>query len=102
MYIVPCTPIKSNTALNIEFIKKALSKLESRYFELFDAEMDLATDKIKSYTLDTSQTKQSVTKQDIAVLSAYAQGIFNQIIALQRTIGIAEGSAQCFTVLRGL
>lgn len=48
----------------------------------------LLTDKVQSYTLDTGQTRQTVTKFDLAELTATRDSLLNQYSVICARLGI--------------
>lgn len=48
-----------------------------------DAVMQLSTGAVQSYSLNTGQTTQSVTKFDVARLQASISGLYNQLATLE-------------------
>lgn len=73
-----------NTSFWTERLNKKIALLD----EIDTALTGLVTGNIQSYTLDTGQTRQTVTKANLDVLQAFMLSLENQISELQiRTTG---------------
>lgn len=57
-----------------------------------DAILAVGTDGVQSYTLDTGQTRQTVTKLDISALNKILGGLYNRLVTLDARIN--GGSVQ--------
>lgn len=63
----------------VEFDKQQLQKLKERLQAYQEAELALITDGISSYTLDTGQTRQTVTTNDLPAIERVISRIQSQI-----------------------
>jgi len=52
-----------------------------------DAELALAAGGVQSYTLDTGQTRQTVTKADLGTIRNTIDSLLNRLVTLEARIG---------------
>lgn len=65
--------------MGVEFDKKQIERLKT-LIELYqDAEIALLTDGVSSYTLDTGQTRQTVTTNDLGSIRATINSLLSQL-----------------------
>lgn len=70
------------------FIQDRITAIKAMIVAYEDAVMALVTGGVQSYTLDTGQSKQTVTKQDVTNLQEAIDGLMNQLAVYQaRLIG---------------
>lgn len=62
-----------------DFYKQQIEKIKARIEAYQDAELALLTDGISSYTLDTGQTRQTVTTNDLAMISKAIDRMLSQL-----------------------
>lgn len=65
-----------------EFICNQIPILEQQITDYQNAATALATNQIQSFTLDTGQTKETVTKLDMDKIQAVIDTLYNRYIAL--------------------
>lgn len=73
-----------------EFLKQRITALELAIVAYEDAILQLSTGTVLTYSLDTGQTKQSVTKVDVIRLQAQLGGMYNMLTVLEARL---SGSA---------
>ena len=66
-------PIDSN------YLQTRIEKLKLRIESLEDAYLQLASGAIQSYTLDTGQSRQVVSKYDLSTIQNVLDGMYNQL-----------------------
>lgn len=66
-----------------EFLKQRIEVTKNIIVEYETAILTLNTTSAISYTLNTSQTTQTVTKRDVAGLQASLNGLYNQLATLE-------------------
>ena len=64
------------------FLEERIVSIKARIVALEDAELALASGAIQEYTLDTGQTRQTVTKVNIATLQRTVTSLYNQYATL--------------------
>lgn len=52
-----------------------------------DAELALSAGGVQSYTLDTGQTRQTVTKADLGTIRNTIDGLLNRLVTLEARLG---------------
>lgn len=52
-----------------------------------DAELAISAGGVQSYTLDTGQTRQTVTRADLATIRITIDSLLNRLVTLQARIG---------------
>ena len=65
-----------------DFLQSQVAKIEALINAYMAAELALVSGGIDSYTFDSGQTKQSVTKFDIDKLRTAIDGLYNQYVTL--------------------
>lgn len=65
------------------FIQDRITAIKAMIVAYEDAVMALVTGGVQSYTLDTGQSKQTVTKQDVTNLQEAIDGLMNQLAVYQ-------------------
>lgn len=66
-----------------EFLKQRIEATKNIIIEYETAILTLNTTSAISYTLNTSQTTQTVTKRDVAGLQASLNGLYNTLATLE-------------------
>ena len=66
-----------------EFLKQRIEATKNIIIEYETAVLTLNTTSAISYTLNTSQTTQTVTKRDVAGLQASLNGLYNTLATLE-------------------
>lgn len=69
--------------MNVTFLKERIAKLKLRIVAYEDALFALATDGIQQYTLDTGQTRQTVTSIDVPRMEKTLESLLNQLCTLE-------------------
>ena len=69
--------------MNAAFIQARIAAIKLRIVAYEDAALALGTDGIQSYTLDTGQSKQTVTKLDLVNLQATIDSLMNQLVVYE-------------------
>lgn len=65
-----------------QFLQEQITATEAQIVAAQTAESQLVSGAILSYTLDTGQTRQTVTKQNVAVMGAYIESLYNRLATL--------------------
>jgi|TARA_R100000093_G_scaffold28666_1_gene15850 hypothetical protein len=65
--------------MSTDFYKQQIEKTKARIEAYQDAELALLTDGISSYTLDTGQTRQTVTTNDLDMISKTIDRLLSQL-----------------------
>lgn len=78
-----------------EFLLQRIESVKNIIIAYEDAVLTLQTGDVISYTLNTSQTTQTVTKRDVASLQAAIPGLYNQLETLEARL------TGCGTVIAG-
>ena len=65
-----------------DFLKEQITEIKALIKAYQAAELQIATDQIETYTLDTNQSRQTVTKQNLAVLKNATKSLYNQLEVL--------------------
>lgn len=76
-----------------DFYKTRLEVTENMIVAYEDAILALTTSGVMSYSLDTGQTKQTVTKLDITQLNATLDGLYARRHRFHELINGSSGSA---------
>ena len=66
-----------------DIIDDLISRTKTALLAAMDAELDLMTNKIDSYTIDTDQNRQVVTRLNISQLRDYIDNLMNRCATLQ-------------------
>lgn len=74
------------------FLCGLISYIEAQITAAMAASLDLSTDAIESYTFDSGQTKQTVTKANIKVLQEYIDKLLARRDTLRQRCGLDRGS----------
>lgn len=72
-----------------QFWLDQITKTQERIVTLDAATLAIETGAIESYTLDTGQTRQTVTKANIAVLERVLSSLLNKLATLEARCNIA-------------
>ena len=67
------------TALTAEFIQSRITAIQSQITAYETAMVTLSAGTVKSYTLNTGQTSQSVTKRDLSRLQAELDALIGRL-----------------------
>jgi hypothetical protein len=84
-----------------EFWRHELQNCQTLLFELEKAIYNLSKTEIKSYTLDTGQSVETVTRQDLPSLFQQMESLRRQIAEIEDMLGISvlAGGGQCIQVV---
>ena len=69
--------------MDATFVKSRIDTIKLRIVAYEDAARALATDGTQLYTLDTGQSKITVTKLDLANIRATIDGLMNQLVVYE-------------------
>ena len=69
--------------MDATFVKSRIDTIKLRIVAYEDAALALATDGTQLYTLDTGQSKITVTKLDLANIRATIDGLMNQLVVYE-------------------
>ncbi len=69
--------------MDCEFLRARIEATKAMIILYEDAIMQLETGAVQSYSLNTGQTTQSVTKFDVARLQASLDGLYNRLVTLE-------------------
>jgi uncharacterized SAM-dependent methyltransferase len=69
--------------MNAAFIRSRITAIEAQIVAYEAAALALATGGVQSYTLDTGQSKKTVTKLDLVNLQATINGLMNQLVVYE-------------------
>lgn len=75
--------IRYTAGMTISFLQSRLDNLETIIIAYDDAILALLTGGAQSYTLDTGQTRQTVTKLNLAELQRTRESLYNQYVTLE-------------------
>ena len=53
-----------------------------------DAELQLSAGSVQSYTIDTGQTRQTVTRADLSSIRTQVDSLMNRLVTLEARIGL--------------
>ena len=65
-----------------DFLQDRIDKTKALIILYEDAVTSLVTGKILSYTIDTGQTRQTVTKNDVVQLNTQIDSLYNRLATL--------------------
>lgn len=65
------------------FLQQRIDKAKEQLAAIEDAQLAIATGAIDSYTVDTGQTRTTVTKSNLAVLDNLIDSLLNRISTLE-------------------
>ena len=65
-----------------QFLQERIDKTKELIIAYEDAVLNLVSGEIQSYTLDTGQSRQSVTKADIPTLNDQIDALYNRLVTL--------------------
>ena len=65
------------------FLQEMIDAIQEQIRAYNAAILALTTGQVQSYSLDTGQTKQTVTKNNLAALTATRQSLMNELCTLQ-------------------
>ena len=66
-----------------EFIQARIDATKAQIIAYEDAALALATGGVQSYTLDTGQSRQTVTKIELSALKKAIDGLYNRCATLE-------------------
>lgn len=69
--------------MSATFLKSRIEAVKSAIVEAEQAESDILSGAISSYSLDTGQTRQSVTSFNISELRNYIDSLYNRLSTLE-------------------
>ena len=81
-------------------IQQKITDLKTLINTYEEASLQLATNQIQSYTYDTGQTKQTVTKLDIQKLEDVIQAIYNRLNMLCARYPECSGGSGSAVIVR--
>lgn len=76
--------------MNREFIKARITATEALIEQFENALEALTVQRVQSYTIDTGQTRQNVTRLDLASLQAQLEGLYNRLATLEARLNGAS------------
>lgn len=65
------------------FLNERITATKNQITALEDAALDLASGVVTSYTLDTGQSRQVVTKSSISVINKTIDSLYNRLATLE-------------------
>lgn len=65
------------------FLKARIEKTKALIESYEDAVLSLSTGRVESYTLDTGQTRQTVTRINLQSMNAALDGLYNRLATLE-------------------
>lgn len=68
------------------YLTERIEKTKLQIEALEDAVIAVSTDAIESYTLDTGQSRQTVTKSNIKILNDVLESLYNRLTMLQNRL----------------
>ena len=74
------------------FILQRLAATKKQIQAYEDAALALGSGGIQNYSLDTGQSKQTVTKLDLPNMQKVLDGLYNRVATLETRCGIGSGS----------
>jgi hypothetical protein len=89
--IDPDSPAASETSLS--YWESELKNARILLYKYDEAIAALADAGVKSYTLDTGQSSQSVTRQDMAMLTERRRELMAQVRQLEQYLGVGKPGA---------
>lgn len=76
-----------NPTAGTQFWQDRLNSTIARITALEEAVLLISSGAVLSYTLDTGQTRTTVTKESMSVLMNMLDGLYNQVATLQARLG---------------
>ena len=73
-------------SMDTAFLTERITATKALIIIYEEAASSLMTDSVQSYTLDTGQSRQVVTKMDIARINEKINGLYNQLTILQNRL----------------
>lgn len=70
-----------------QFLLERIAATKLQIVAQEEAMLNLSSGAISSYTIDTGQTKQTVTKSNISTLSSSLDSLYNRLVTLQARAG---------------
>ena len=68
------------------FIAERIATIKLQIIAYEDASLQLATDKIQSFTMDTGQTRETVTKLNSEKLQDAIDQLYNRLVTLEARV----------------
>lgn len=69
-----------------EFIQARINATQALIAAYEEAVLALTTTDIQNYSIDTGQTRQSVTKKDVSRLNEEIDGLYNRLVMLENRL----------------
>ena len=69
--------------MDCTFLKERIASTKAQIIVYEDAILSLESGEVQTYSLNTGQTTQSVTKFDVARLQASLDGLYNRLVTLE-------------------
>lgn len=69
--------------MDAEFLKARIEATKAQIIAYEDAITALTTGGVQSYTLDTGQSRQTVTRLELSTLNSALDGLYNRLVTLQ-------------------
>ena len=69
--------------MDCTFLKERIASTKAQIIVYEDAILSLESGAVQTYSLNTGQTTQSVTKFDVARLQASLDGLYNRLVTLE-------------------
>lgn len=78
--------------LNKQFYLDQLENVKAQIIEFEEALVNFEAGAINSYTFDSGQTRQTVTRNNLGVLRNYINALYNRAHALESRAGLSRGT----------
>jgi hypothetical protein len=69
--------------MDTEFIQSQIEQIKALITNINAAMLALSLGRVKSFSINTGQTQESVTEQDIGYLQGVVDGLYNQLAVLE-------------------
>ncbi|MHA1839306.1 MAG: hypothetical protein ACTSYO_05020 [Candidatus Ranarchaeia archaeon] len=69
--------------MDAAFLQERIDKTKALIVAFEDAALSISTGGISQYTLDTGQSRQVVTKTNLAILNNHIDALYNRLVTLK-------------------
>lgn len=69
--------------MDANFLQERIEATKALIIAYEDAILNLTTNGVQSYTLDTGQSRQTVTKNDVNSLNSALNGLYNRLATME-------------------
>jgi hypothetical protein len=69
--------------MDTTFLQERITATKAQIVAYEDASLAFGTSNIQSYTLDTGQSRQTVTRADLSQLQRTLEGLYNRLVVLE-------------------